>query len=204
MILSVFQVKTPVLLDDVVFLQSKKNNDNYFCSKKMNLKTWIVTSCLLTILSCQSELDSNRKDSHIQNKQNSMEIQYAYTILYVNDVPSSMKFYQNTFSFNQKFLTPEKDYGEVNSGTTILAFANIELGNSNFKDGFKKSNLKEKPFGIELAFTTKDVEKVMENAIKNGAELLVETVTKPWGQKVGYVRDINGFIVEICTPIQSE
>lgn len=133
-----------------------------------------------------------------------MEIQYAYTILYVEDVPNTMKFYQDTFGFNEKLLTPEKDYGEVHSGTTILAFANIELGNANFKDGFKKSNLKEKPFGVELAFSTKNVEKIMENAIKNGAILLEETVTKPWGQKVGYLRDINGFILEICTPMQSE
>lgn len=133
-----------------------------------------------------------------------MEIQYAYTILYVDDVPKSIDFYQNAFGFNQKFLTPEKDYGEVNSGTTTLAFANIELGNSNFQNGFQKSNIKEKPFGIELAFTTHNVEKIMEKAIKNGASQLAETVTKPWGQKVGYVRDINGFIIEICTPIPSE
>jgi len=170
----------------------------------MNLKIWLITSCLLTILSCQSELDGNRNNNHLQNKLNSMEIQYAYTILYVADVPNSMQFYQNTFGFSQKMLTPEKDYGEVHSGTTVLAFANMELGNANFKKGFKKSSLAEKPFGIELAFTTKAVEKVMERAVKNGALLLAETVTKPWGQKVGYVRDINGFIVEICTPIPSE
>jgi uncharacterized glyoxalase superfamily protein PhnB len=44
----------------------------------------------------------------------------------------------------------------------------------------------------------------MACAIKNGAELLEETVTKPWGQKVGYLRDLNGFIIEICTPIQKQ
>ncbi len=132
-----------------------------------------------------------------------MDIQYAYTILYVSDVPRTMKFYKKAFEFEQKFLTPENDYGEIISGTTTIAFANIELGNSNFKKGFTESKLNEKPFGIELAFTTSEVEKVMESAIKSGAELLEETVTKPWGQKVGYLRDLNGFIIEICTPIQS-
>jgi len=34
------------------------------------------------------------------------------------------------------------------------------------------------------------------------AILLEEPVTKPWGQKVGYLRDTNGFIIEICTPIE--
>ena len=132
------------------------------------------------------------------------EIQYAYTILYVEDVSKTIDFYHNAFGFKKKFLTPEKDYGEVNSGATTLAFANIELGNSNFKNGFQKSNIKEIPFGIELAFATPNVEGIMENAIKNGATLLAKTVTKPWGQKVGYLRDINGFIIEICTPIPSE
>ena len=44
----------------------------------------------------------------------------------------------------------------------------------------------------------------MENAIRNGAEQLEETVTKPWGQEVGYLRDLNGFVIEICTPIQNQ
>ncbi|AZQ58170.1 VOC family protein [Maribacter sp. MJ134] len=133
-----------------------------------------------------------------------MDIQYAYTILYVNDVPRTMEFYKKAFGFEEKFLTPENDYGEILSGTTTIAFANIELGSSNFKKGFMTSSLTEKPFGIELAFTTLAIEKVMENALQNGAVLLEETVTKPWGQQVGYVRDINGFIIEICTPIISK
>ncbi|UZO80384.1 VOC family protein [Aquimarina sp. ERC-38] len=114
-----------------------------------------------------------------------------------------MEFYKNAFGFVQKFLTPEKDYGEINSGTTTIAFANTELGNSNFKKGFSESTLNDKPFGIELAFTTSTVEKLMQNAVKNGAVLLEKTVTKPWGQEVGYLRDLNGFIIEICTPIQT-
>ena len=44
----------------------------------------------------------------------------------------------------------------------------------------------------------------MKSAIDNGASLLSEVVSKPWGQQVGYVRDPNGFIIEICTPMQSE
>ena len=44
----------------------------------------------------------------------------------------------------------------------------------------------------------------MGSAIKIGAEQFAETVTKPWGQKVGYLRDLNGFIIEICTPIQNK
>lgn len=134
-------------------------------------------------------------------KKKDMNIQYAYTILYVQDVPKTMEFYKKAFGFEQKILTPENDYGEIKSGSTIIAFANLALANSNFKEGFKESTLHDKPFGIELAFTTTEVEKVIQIAIENGAVLLEEVVTKPWGQQVGYIRDINGFILEICTPI---
>lgn len=130
-----------------------------------------------------------------------MDIQYAYTILYVADVPQTVAFYHKALGFEPKFITPEKDYGEMVSGATTLAFASLELGTSNFKQGFTESTLEEKPFGIELAFTTQEVEQLMQRAIENGAILLEEVKEKPWGQKVGYVRDINGFILEICTPI---
>jgi len=132
-----------------------------------------------------------------------MNIKFAYSILYVYDVPKAIDFYKKTFGFEEKMLTPEKDYGEIHTGNTTLAFASIELGKSNFKDGFLESKLSAKPFGFELAFTTTDVDKTMENAIANGAILLQETATKPWGQKVGYLRDMNGFILEICSPMVS-
>ena len=133
-----------------------------------------------------------------------MKIQYAYTILYVRNVSETMEFYKKAFGFEQKLLTPENDYGEIVSGSTTIAFANLELASTNFKKGFQISSMTEKPFGIELAFATMEVEKTMEQAIKNGAELLEDTVTKPWGQKVGYVRDNNGFLIEICTPIKAD
>jgi uncharacterized glyoxalase superfamily protein PhnB len=169
------------------------------------MKIWLLSISLILVFSCKNEV--NNPESNIvlnkELKKKEMDIQYAYTILYVKDVPTTMEFYKNAFGFEQKFLTPENDYGELISGSTTIAFANFELGNSNFKKGFTESKLSVKPFGIELAFTTSEVEKVMGNAIKYGAELLKETVTKPWGQQVGYLRDINGFIIEICTPIQT-
>ncbi|TRX60572.1 VOC family protein [Fulvivirga sp. M361] len=130
-----------------------------------------------------------------------MEVHYAYTILYVKNVPQSIHFYKNAFGFEQKFLTPENDYGEIISGTTTIAFASVELGNANLKEGFSKSDLKDKPFGIELAFTTQNVESLIKKATDEGAVLLEEVAVKPWGQKVGYIRDPDGFLLEICTPL---
>jgi lactoylglutathione lyase len=32
-----------------------------------------------------------------------------------------------------------------------------------------------------------------------GATIVKEPEAKPWGQTAGYLRDINGIIVELCT-----
>jgi len=58
-----------------------------------------------------------------------------------------------------------------------------------------------KPFGVELAFTTETIETDFQKAIDAGATEFEPLTEKPWGQKVGYLRDNNGFLIEICTPI---
>ena len=128
-------------------------------------------------------------------------IKFAYTILYVEDVIKTINFYELAFGFTKKFITPDNSYGEVISGETTLSFASKTLALSNLKDGFRESNLNEKPFGLEIGFTTDDVQNTIKQAIGTGAKLYAEPKQKPWGQIVGYVRDLDGFLIEICTPV---
>jgi len=129
---------------------------------------------------------------------------FAYTILYVTDVLKSIEFYEKAFSFDRKFITPEKDYAELLSGETTIAFATIELAKSNLSAGFQAVNLNEKPFGIELGITTDNPKEIMNKVVQFGGFVYEELKMKPWGQEVGYVRDVNGFLIEICTPMSSE
>ncbi len=128
-------------------------------------------------------------------------IKFAYTILYVENVVKTINFYEQAFGFSKKFITPDNSYGEVISGETTLSFASKTLALSNLKDGFIESNLNEKPFGIEIGFTTDDVQAAIKKAIEAGAKLYAEPKEKPWGQVVSYVRDLDGFLIEICTPV---
>ncbi len=130
-------------------------------------------------------------------------MKYRYTIFYVEDVEKTIEFYEKAFGFNRKFVTPEKDYGELITGETTIAFASIELGNSNFKKGFVKIENTEKPIGIEMAFVTEDIEKEFQKAVNAGAIVFEKIVEKPWGQKVGYLKDNNGMLIEICTPMKN-
>lgn len=128
-------------------------------------------------------------------------IKFAYTILFVQDVEKSISFYERAFGFQRKFVAPDLSYGELETGNTTLSFASTEQATSNLKDGFTESNLNNKPFGIEIAFTAKNVDETVESAVTAGAILIEKPQTKPWGQVVAYVRDPNGFLVEICTPM---
>ncbi|MDR2224108.1 MAG: VOC family protein [Flavobacteriaceae bacterium] len=125
-------------------------------------------------------------------------IKYSYTIMYVVDVEATIKFYEQAFGFVRKFVTPEKDYGELVSGETTIAFAHIDLAASNLSRGYQQVN-NEKPFGIELGFVVEDVAKAMGEVIGAGGKIYEGQKVKPWGQTVGYVLDNNGFLIELCT-----
>jgi uncharacterized glyoxalase superfamily protein PhnB len=58
-----------------------------------------------------------------------------------------------------------------------------------------------KVLGVEIAFTTSDVQAAFDQAVGAGAKPVSKPEKKPWGQTVAYVRDNNGFLVELCTPM---
>lgn len=128
-------------------------------------------------------------------------VTFAYTILYVQDVQKSIEFYEKAFGFTRKFITPESDYGELLVSETTLSFAVHTLAKKNLPDGYIESNLSQKPFGVEIGFTTTNVDKTIQAALQVGASLVAEPKVKPWGQTVAYVRDLDGFLIEICTPM---
>lgn len=129
-------------------------------------------------------------------------VKLGYTILYVSDVTKSIEFYESAFGFARKFITPENDYGELLTGETTISFVSKELANSNLKNGFIESSQADKPFGIELALVTDNVQEIIEKSVILGAIVVEQPIQKPWGQTVGYIRDIDGFLLEICTPMK--
>ena len=129
-------------------------------------------------------------------------IKFAYTILYVKDVSASISFYEAAFGFQRKFISPDQDYAELITGNTTLSFASISLASTNLTDGFLESSTAAKPFGIEIGFTVVDVETTLQNALNSGALLVEKPKTKPWGQTVAYVKDLDGFLNEICTSVE--
>ena len=56
------------------------------------------------------------------------------------------------------------------------------------------------PSGMEVGLVAMDVEAACCRAVGDGAIAAVASAACPWGQVVGYVRDLNGVLVELCTP----
>lgn len=125
---------------------------------------------------------------------------FGYTIIYVPDVESTMTFYKNAFNLEEHFLHESKQYGELNTGNTKIAFASNSLAQSNGVS-FVENSTKNIAPGIEIAFITSDVKQAYQHAVKQGATTIKEPSLKPWGQEVAYLRDINGIIVELCSPM---
>ncbi len=128
-------------------------------------------------------------------------MKFAYTILYVGDVNRTVLFYEKAFGLKSRFIHESGQYAEMETGGTTLSFASNELAKSNLPEGFQENTLSHPPAGIEIAFTTDDVLAAFTRAVKAGAAEVTKPQTKPWGQQVAYVRDLDGVLVEIASPL---
>ena len=102
-----------------------------------------------------------------------------------------------------QFLHDARDYGELRTGDTTLAFASRALGQANFPDGLVLPSESPVPLGVEIALETDDVPAAHAAALQHGATELTAPTQKPWGQTVSYLRSPDGALVELCTPVQA-
>jgi uncharacterized glyoxalase superfamily protein PhnB len=54
---------------------------------------------------------------------------------------------------------------------------------------------------MEIALVSDTPDADFDHAVANGASVVRAIGEKPWGQRVGHLRDLNGVIVEICSPM---
>ena len=126
----------------------------------------------------------------------------GYVILYVPDVAATLSFYETVFGVKRRFLHESGQYGEVDTGATALAFAAEALVETTCH-GFRRNRPNETPAGAEVAFVVEDVQRAYKTAVSKGATALVAPLRKPWGQTIAYVRDCNGFLVELCDEVRA-
>ena len=130
-------------------------------------------------------------------------MKFGYTIIYVPNVAHSLAFFERAFGLKIRFLHDSGTYGELETGETTLAFASHELGDSHIPGGIVRASESTKPFGMEIALVTDNVNSAHQQAISEGAVELSAPSSKPWGQIVSYVRAPDGTLIELCTPMGS-
>lgn len=125
---------------------------------------------------------------------------FGYVIRYVPDVTAAVEFYERAFALQRRFVH-ESGYGEMETGGTALGFATEALAASHGLH-FQPSR-RDAPQAppVEIAFVVDDPWAAFARAVDAGATPVLEPTRKPWGQTVAYVRDLNGFLVELCTAV---
>jgi lactoylglutathione lyase len=124
----------------------------------------------------------------------------GYVILYVPNVSATVDFYEKAFGLQRRFLHESGQYAEMETGATALAFAAEGMAKLNGLT-VRFNRPKEDAAAVEVALVTPDVEAAYERAVKAGARAAQPPKQKPWGQTVAYVRDPDGVLVELCTPM---
>ncbi|MCA8355028.1 MULTISPECIES: VOC family protein [Burkholderia] len=129
-------------------------------------------------------------------------MQLGYVIVYTNDVLQTVAFYEQAFGLTRRFVHDSNQYAEMETGDTTLAFVCDELAATSVPVQYRKNLAGEMPAGIEVVLVSREIEAAYAHAIANGATPVKTPIEKPWGQKVGYVLDNNGVLVELATPLR--
>ncbi len=127
-------------------------------------------------------------------------MKFGYAILCVDDVEQSIVFYERAFGLKRRLLMAE--YGELDTGATRLAFADRAFAREQSSLRTQSPGLAVDPAPVEICLVTQEVDRAYEAALAAGATPVKPPEQKPWGQRVSYVRDNNGFLVELCSPVE--
>ncbi|XP_077213558.1 dessication-induced 1VOC superfamily protein [Tasmannia lanceolata] len=122
----------------------------------------------------------------------------GYTVVYVKDVAKSVDFYAKAFGYKVRRLDNSHRWGELESGQTTIAFTPMHQRETDRITGYVQTptgNTERAP--VELCFDYGDVDGAYKRAVENGAVGVSAPEVKEWGQKVGYVRDIDGMVVRM-------
>lgn len=117
--------------------------------------------------------------------------------LFVNDMPTMIRFYRDVLGFAIKEDENTSNVYLVKDGTLFLLYGREDFEKLTSK---KYAYLKGVNAHSEMALyvdTFEEVDVEYQNAIQNGASLLLEPTTEPWGQRTCFIADPEGNVIEI-------
>lgn len=118
-------------------------------------------------------------------------------------MPAALDFYRRAFDLKTRFFDEALLYGELETGSSLVAFASHQLGAMLMPDHYQRSKSGQ-PSGVEIAFLTCDVPAAFAHAVAQGAEPLAKPTVTPWGATVAYLRAPEGTIIGLSTPVPGQ
>lgn len=123
----------------------------------------------------------------------------GWTILFVDNVAKSVRFYRDAFVLTVAFEHPSGDYAEFDTGPTKLALCARSLAAGSTGLGLTTKEAANPTGNVTLV--VQDVPVAFEWAVRHGATPQAKPVRKPWGQESSYVLDPDSNLVELATAV---
>lgn len=133
-----------------------------------------------------------------------MALTFRHAVWLVPDVAATVAFYEKAFGLTLRHMPPNKGYAEMETGDTLLSFiSEAFLRDANLYAGLGvvPNRPDAAPGGSTIAFLTDDIQGDWARAVAAGCTVIKAPEKKPPGQMLGYLRDLNGIVVELTTAI---
>ena len=105
----------------------------------------------------------------------------------VKDVQATQEYYRDVLGFEILWAWGENDYGAVGNGQFRIHFTPMD----------------EPPREACICIDVKDADEVYATVSQNGAKIVSDIETKPWGMREFTVLDINGHYLRIGTGVKA-
>ncbi len=129
-------------------------------------------------------------------------MKFSFVTFYVRDIKRMTAFYEAVFGLKRRFIHESGLYVEMETGSTVLSFAQMELARTIVPQGYVESSLESKPANVQIGLEPVNVKAALRDAIACGAVLVSDYEVKPWGWESAMIRDIEGNLVELARRVE--
>lgn len=121
-----------------------------------------------------------------------MSVHYLHTKIRVSDLERAIAFYQMAFGYTLRKRKPGPD-------SSLLAFLALPGEETELQLAFypDQGAFEVPAYLMHLAFRVEQLQKVVESALEAGATLIRDAYTLPSGSKVAFIRDLDGYEIEV-------
>ena len=123
----------------------------------------------------------------------------TFPTIYVADVVRTVRFYEEAFGATCDHLHEDGSYAELLLGSLTLGVVDATYAARHFPGRFRRHRLSDAPAGFAIYVEVSDADEAARDAVRAGATSLGDPVDRPWGQRNAFIRDPDGFLVELAS-----